>query len=304
MRIYTHEACIHHAVPPGHPESPERLTHLLDHLESSGLTRDIPLVETTSVTDADIERVHPAAHIRFLASMQPEEGVVPADPDTWLGPSSLAAARYAAGAVCQATEAVLDGNQLRGFCAVRPPGHHAETTSAMGFCLINSVAIAARRALASGKVERVAILDFDVHHCNGTVEIFKDDPRVLVCSSFQHPFYPNRHFDIERPNIVNTPLAAGTASAEFRQAVDDSWWDPVDEHRPELIFISAGFDAHRLDPLANVNLVEDDFAWITSKICEAADRHAAGRVVSTLEGGYDLDALAASVHAHLTALAD
>jgi len=304
MRIYTHEACIDHEVAAGHPERPDRLRYLLDYFESSGLARDIPIHQAVPVDDGEIARVHPPSYIDFLQSLQPEDGAVRVDPDTWMGADSLYAARLAAGAVCDATQAVLDNEENHAFCAVRPPGHHAERHDAMGFCLYNSIAIAATGALLHDDVERVAILDFDVHHCNGTVDIFKDDPRVLVCSSFQHPFYPNRNFDIERPNIVNTPLAAGNGSEEFRHAIERDWWPAVQTHQPDLIMVSAGFDAHRLDPLANLNLTEDDFSWVTNQICRAADLDAKGKVVSVLEGGYDLQALALSVHTHVNALAE
>ena len=172
----------------------------------------------------------------------------------------------------------------------------------MGFCLFNNIAVGVRHAMAAHGIERAAILDFDVHHGNGTVDIFKDDPAVLVCSSFQHPFYPGRYADIERPNIVNAALPAGTNGSDFRIAVEGAWTDAVDAHKPQMVFVSAGFDAHRDDPLAQLNLVEEDYAWVSELCCAAADRHAQGRIVSTLEGGYDPRALARSVHAHISVL--
>jgi len=232
----------------------------------------------------------------------PEEGLVAVDPDTTMCPDSLHAARLAAGAVVAATTAVLNGVTRRAFCAVRPPGHHAEMNAAMGFCFYNSIALGAARALASDDISRVAVLDFDVHHGNGTVDIFKDSAEVLVCSSFQHPYYPHRYADIRRDNIVNTPLAAGSGSREFRQAIERDWLPALAQHRPQMIFVSAGFDAHQQDPLADLNLTEEDFGWVTDLISAAANDYADGRVVSALEGGYDLTALAHSVHRHIELL--
>jgi acetoin utilization deacetylase AcuC-like enzyme len=204
--------------------------------------------------------------------------------------------------VADAVTALLAGDDTRAFCAVRPPGHHAEAGMAMGFCFYNNVAVGAVTALEHADVDRVAILDFDVHHGNGTVDIFRDTPEVLVCSSFQHPFYPYRHTNLRRPNIVNTPLAAGCSSAAFRQAIERDWLPALAAHRPQLILVSAGFDAHQLDPLGELNLDEADYRWVTQLIVEAANTSARGRVVSTLEGGYNLDALARSVGAHLEVL--
>ncbi|MEM9623454.1 MAG: histone deacetylase family protein, partial [Pseudomonadota bacterium] len=230
------------------------------------------------------------------------EGVIPVDPDTWLGTQSLAAARFAAGAVCAGVDDVFTSSTRRVFCAVRPPGHHAERDSAMGFCLFNSVSIGALKALQEYGASRVAILDFDVHHGNGTVDIFKDQPEVLVCSTFQHPYYPNRQHDVIRPNIIHSPLAAGTDGSGFRQAVENDWLPALAAHQPDLILVSAGFDAHALDPLAQLNLDNDDFVWVTQLIVDCAERYASGRVVSTLEGGYDLATLNSCVEDHLHAL--
>ena len=198
---------------------------------------------------------------------------------------------------------VLAGADKTAFCAVRPPGHHAESDGAMGFCFLNSIALGATAALAGDEIERVAILDFDVHHGNGTVEMFQDRPEVLVCSSFQHPFYPHRSHDVVRPNIVNTPLPAGTAGSEFRRALEADWLPALERHQPDLLLVSAGFDAHRDDPLAGLNLDEADYRWVSELIMAAADRHSSGRVISALEGGYDLNALARSVASHLQVLA-
>ncbi len=304
MRIYTHASALTHEVPPGHPERPERLHALLAHLKACGLTQDAPLAAAPAATAEQVLRVHPDAYLAMLERQRPESGHVALDPDTWMSPDSLTAALDAAGSVCGAVRDVMNGEETRVFCAVRPPGHHAERATAMGFCLLNSIAIGALAALEQFALQRVAILDFDVHHGNGSVAAFVDDPRVLVCSSFQHPHYPNRLFDVDAPNIVNTPLAAGTGGEVFRRAVEETWLPALQQHQPQLILLSAGFDAHRLDPLANINLVEDDFAWVTQLAVDQARETAQGRVVSVLEGGYDLTALASSAEAHLEALRD
>lgn len=303
MLLYTHQHCLEHRMQPRHPESPDRLRAVLDHIERSGLLQRLTVRDATPVSDARLARVHDPAYLAALARMSPASGLAAIDGDTYLCPQTLQAAALAAGAVADAVEAVLEGAARRAFCAVRPPGHHAEADMAMGFCFYNNVAVGASVALERPGIERVAVLDFDVHHGNGTVDIFKDDPRVLVCSSFQHPFYPNRGFDVHRQNLVHTPLPAGCGSAAFRQAIEQDWRPALEQHRPQLILVSAGFDAHRLDPLGGLGLTEEDFRWVTRLIVEAAGATADGRVVSTLEGGYDLSALAASVAAHLEVLA-
>lgn len=302
MIIYTDPTCIQHEVPDGHPERGDRLRALTQFFQDSGISQSYPLRTPKPAPSEAILRAHPQAHVDFLASFS-SDSLVPVDPDTWMGPHSLAAAYAAAGAVCEGVDALLQEQTQRVFCAVRPPGHHAEHAAAMGFCLFNSVAIGALHALADAKIERVAILDFDVHHGNGTVDICKDNPAVLVCSSFQHPHYPNRLHNIERPNIVNTPLPAGTDGEHFRRKIEQDWLPALQQHQPQLILVSAGFDAHRADPLADLNLLEDDYAWITQLIVNEAQRMSGGKVLSTLEGGYDLNALVGSVAAHLTHLA-
>ena len=304
MLIFTHPDCLEHRMQRGHAERPERLVAILAELESTGMLARFPPRTAEPVTRQDLLRVHTSAYLDMLTRRAPAAGLVVLDPDTALCPASLRAAALAAGAVAGAVRAVLAGETTRAFCAVRPPGHHAESDAAMGFCFYNNVAVGAALALEEPGIERVAILDFDVHHGNGSVEMFRDDPRVLVCSSFQHPFYPGRFEDIARPHVVNTPLPAGTGSAAFRAAIESDWLPALARHAPQLILISAGFDAHRADPLAQLELDESDFDWITRQIVDCARRDAGGRVVSTLEGGYDLDALARSVVAHLEALAD
>ena len=303
MRIYTHPEYLNHQVMDGHPERPERLSHLMKHLSQIGLTQDFEVVQPQPVPTSRILAAHSQSHVDFLRGSIPQEGIVPLDPDTWMSPASFGAAELAAGAVFSGMDTVLNGAQQRVFCAVRPPGHHAERDSAMGFCLLNSVAIAAIAALDHADVERVAILDFDVHHGNGTVDVCRDHPQILVCSSFQSPYYPNRLEDLVQPNIVNTPLVAGSDGKVFRAALERDWLPALETHQPDIVFISAGFDAHVNDPLADLQLVEDDYRWVTQFIVSIANQYAQGRVVSTLEGGYDLDALARSVTAHLEALA-
>ena len=286
---------------PHHPESPARLAAVLDHFEETGLAADLDLRTTPLATQADMARIHEDAYLDQLQRLSPATGLVALDPDTALGPGSLRAAQLATGAATAAVDAVLAGPDRRAFCAVRPPGHHAEEGTAMGFCLLNGIAVAAAHALASG-IERVAIVDFDVHHGNGTVAAFMDEPRVLACSSFQFPHYPYRLQTVARPNIVNTPLPAGTTGAAFRKAVERDWLPALENHRPNLILVSAGFDAHRDDPLGDLLLTEADFAWATELIVSAAEQYAGGQVVSVLEGGYDLDALARSASAHVQVL--
>ena len=303
MRIYTHPEYLNHHVMDGHPERPERLSHVMNHLSQIGLTQDFELVQPQPIPPERILAAHSQSHVDFLTASKPKDGIVPLDPDTWMSPASLSAAELAAGAVFAGMDTVLNGAQRRVFCAVRPPGHHAERDSAMGFCLLNSVAIAAIAALDHADVERVAILDFDVHHGNGTVDICRNHPQILVCSSFQSPYYPNRLDNLVQPNIVNTPLAAGSSGSTFRAAVERDWLPALEAHQPDIVFVSAGFDAHVDDPLADLRLVEEDYHWVTQFIVAVANQYAQGRVVSTLEGGYDLDALARSVTAHIEALA-
>ena len=286
---------------PRHPESPARLAAVLDHFDETGLAADLDLRTTPLATHADLARIHESAYLDQLQRLSPAAGLVALDPDTALGPGSLRAAQLAAGAATAAVDAVLAGPDCHAFCAVRPPGHHAEEGTAMGFCLLNGVAVAAAHALASG-IERVAIVDFDVHHGNGTVAAFMDEPRVLTCSSFQFPHYPYRLQAVDRPNIVNTPLPAGTTGAAFRKAVERDWLLALEGHRPNLVLVSAGFDAHRDDPLGELLLTEADFAWATELIVAAAGQYASGRVVSVLEGGYHLGALAKSAAAHVEVL--
>ena len=301
MALYlTHDDFENHLTPVGHPESPSRITTLNSHLESCGILNDVACQEPTLAPLETIAEVHDRALIDLLVAATPKQGLVRVDADTSLSSGSLAAVRRCVGAVCDGVTAAISGVHSRVFCGVRPPGHHAERSGAMGFCLFNSIAVGAQIALEN--VDRVAILDFDAHHGNGTVEIFQDDPRVLVCSTFQYPFYPYRFQDIDRPNILNVPMAAGSDGKTFREAVMNSWLPAIDAHRPELFLISAGFDAHEADPLTQLALTDEDFAWVTECIIEWADHFADARVVSVLEGGYDLAALCRCAELHLRAM--
>jgi acetoin utilization deacetylase AcuC-like enzyme len=286
---------------PSHPESPDRLNSINTMMLNTDWDNSLIQKQAPLLDPRDLVSIHPLDHVNAILERIPDEGLVYLEADTAINPHSVNAALHAAGAGIFATDQVLAGSAENAFCSVRPPGHHAERTIAMGFCVFNSVALAAQRALASG-LSRVAILDFDVHHGNGTVEIFQHQPEVLVCSSFQHPFYPGRFDDVCLPNICLTPLQAGAASDNFRQAIERDWLPAIAQHQPEMIFISAGFDAHQQDPLGGLNLIDNDYLWITELIVEQADKFAGGRVVSMLEGGYDLDALARSVKMHLTGL--
>jgi len=300
--LITHRACLDHAMDPGHPECPARLTAVLRHLEDTGLKDEVNAYSADLADRTDLARVHTEPYLDALDQVAPERGLVHVTPDTALGPRSMEAARAVAGAAIEGVRLALAGEERRVFCAVRPPGHHAEESAAMGFCFLNGNAVAAMAALEDDAVDRVAILDFDVHHGNGTVASFMDNPAVLVCSSFQHPYYPYRYFDVDRPNIVNTPLPAGTRGSEFRGALERDWLPALDAFKPQLILVSAGFDGHADDPLGGFLLSEDDFAWVTRLITDVADRHAHGRVVSVLEGGYDLEALARCVAVHMEGL--
>ncbi len=291
-----------HDMGPYHPECPDRLHAIGDRLISAGLDAYLHHHSAPAATAEQIARVHGVDFIRTIEAESPASGLHFLDPDTAMNAHSLTAARHAAGAVVLATDLVMRGECRTAFCAVRPPGHHAERNRAMGFCLFNNVAIGAAHALAVHGVERVAIVDFDVHHGNGTEDIFSGDPRVLMVSTFQHPLYPYSGLDNPAENMVNIPLAAGSGSEEFRDAVRAHWLPALERHKPEIVFVSAGFDAHREDPLAGLKLVEADYAWVTRELLAVAARHGQGRIVSTLEGGYDLSALGRSAAEHIREL--
>ena len=303
MRLYTHPACLRHDPGTGHPESPARLRAVLEALDDPRFAQ-LDRVEAPRVTREQLLRVHEPAYVEYVYANAPQNGSLRLDPDTVMSPSSLEAAERAAGAVCAAVDAVMGNETTRAFCAVRPPGHHATPDAAMGFCIFNGIAAGAAHALEAHGLERVAILDPDVHHGNGTQDIFRREPRVLYLSSHQMPLYPGTGARNERGvgNIVNVPLPPQSGSHEFRAAWDDTLFPALDDFRPQLLLVSAGFDAHRLDPLAQLQVEAEDYAWITRRLCELANRYAQGRVVSALEGGYSLEALRECAAAHVAAL--
>ena len=304
VAFVTHADCLKHEMGAWHPERPERLGAIEDQLIASGLAGYLDEYDAPLAAREHLARVHAPEYLDALEGAAPERGLVHLDPDTAMSPHTLQAAARAAGAAVMATDLVLEGKARNAFCCVRPPGHHAERRRAMGFCFYNNVAVAAAHALERHGLERVAMVDFDVHHGNGTEDIFRDDGRVLMVSTFQHPFYPYSGVDGRSERMVNIPLAAYSDGAKFRAAVE-AWWLPaLEQFRPQMLFVSAGFDAHREDDMASLSLVEADYTWVTQQIKAVAERHARGRIVSMLEGGYNLSALGRSVVAHLRGLAD
>lgn len=301
--IFTHPAMLEHSPGAGHPESPQRLKAVLDALADAGLADDRRAATQAQVED--LERVHPAAYVARLIEASPEAGLRQLDADTVLSPGSVPAARLAAGAVIDAVRAVARGDMNRAFAAVRPPGHHAEPEQAMGFCLFSSVAVAARAAQAEG-LARIAVIDFDVHHGNGTQAAFQDDDNLFLGSIHQMPLYPGTGAASETGvgNIVNAPVPPHAAREAWRATFTGGLMSALDAFRPDLILISAGFDAHRRDPLAHQSLEAEDFAWATRAVLEVARRTCAGKVVSALEGGYDLEGLGRSAVAHVRALGE
>jgi acetoin utilization deacetylase AcuC-like enzyme len=300
----THPDCLKHSMGDWHPESPLRLRAINDRLHAAHLFDHLAHHESPLVHRSQLLRVHDAAYVDFIEDASPYEGFHALDPDTGMNPHTLAAAYRAAGGAVMAVDLVMRGEVSNAFVACRPPGHHATRNQAMGFCLFNNVAVAVAHALAAHGLERVAIVDFDVHHGNGTEDIFRDDPRVMLCSTFQHPFYPFRGADTVSEHIVNVPLPAGTAGSAYREAFSAQILPRLEAFRPQMLFCSAGFDGHREDDMAQFGLVEADYVWITRQVMEVAARHAERRIVSVLEGGYDLSALGRSVAAHIKTLAD
>ncbi len=286
-----------------HPESPARLTAIEDYLLATGILDHLVDVDAPPATREQLLRVHDPDYLDAIESSVPERGLVHLDPDTAMNPHSHHAALRAAGAVVKATDMVIGKEVENAFCCIRPPGHHAGRARAMGFCFFNNVAVGVAHALERHGLERVAIVDFDVHHGNGTEDIFRDEPRVIMVSTFQHPFYPYSGVEGRSERMVNIPLAAYSSGARFREAVGEFWIPALERFQPQMVFVSAGFDAHRDDDMAALNLVEGDYAWVTELLVGHADRFCEGRIVSTLEGGYELDALARSVAVHLRALA-
>lgn len=298
----SHPQCFMHETGEGHPESPNRLHAIEDRLIEAQLYYLLRHIEACEVTREQLLRVHDAAYLDALEADPVHTGLRHLDPETVIGSHSLQAARRAAGAPIVAVDRIMQGELDNAFCAVRPPGHHALRGQAMGFCIYNNIAVGVAHALHAHGLERVAILDFDVHQGNGTEEIFSADPRVMVCSTFQYPFYPEAPFEENGSRIICAPLPAFAGSTEFRIAVETRFLPALERFRPQMLFVSAGFDAHRDDAMSAINLTDADYAWITRQIVALARRHAGNRVVSILEGGYELHSLARCVEAHLRAL--
>ncbi len=300
----THPACLKHDMGAHHPECPARIHAINDQLIASGLLDYLNPFEAHWVTKEQLARVHEVAYIEDMFSKAPHAGFLDLDGDTIMNPYSLDAALYAAGAVVDAVDLVMSGRVQNAFCNIRPPGHHAGRAKPSGFCIFNNIAVAAAHALAHYGLERVAIVDFDVHHGDGTEDIFHDDPRVMLCSTFRHPFYPHSGADSSNDHVINVPLAAASSGEDFRVAISEQWLPALERFQPQFVFISAGFDAHRDDDMGGLALREADYLWVTERLKEVALRHAQGRIVSALEGGYELHALGRSVMTHIKCLSE
>ena len=300
----THPDCRAHDTGPAHPEHAGRLYAIEDQFVASGLDTVLRYVDAPLVSDEQLLRVHPRKYIESIRAAIPETGYARLDPDTVVSPNSLNAAYRAAGSVVAAVDLVMGGDVESAFCGVRPPGHHAESTRSMGFCLFDNIAVGAAHALETYGLERVAIVDFDVHHGNGTEEIFQDENRILFCSTFEHPFYPFTPLRENTANRISVPLTASAKGDEFRAAVTEHWLPALEAFQPEMVFVSAGFDAHRDDEMSHVSLTDADFKWVSERIVEVANQYASGRIVSVLEGGYELKSLARCVEAHVRVLMD
>lgn len=306
----SHHSCYHHLMPVGHPECPERLDSITNQLMASGIDALLLHRDAPAVTDDQLLRVHTAEHIRSISDAIPAQGIDLYASDVYLSPQTLVAARHAAGAAVLGVDLVMSGQTDAVFCNVRPPGHHAERARAMGFCLFNNIAVAAAHALDFYSLSRIAIVDFDVHHGNGTQDIFLQDSRVLFCSSFQYPFYPYTEIENVPAHVLNVPLPAGCRSQEFRNSISERWLTALENFKPQLILVSAGFDAYINDDMSSIALVEQDYHWITAKLRQLMDNsktyspaEQCKGIVSSLEGGYDLDGLGRCAVAHIKALA-
>lgn len=301
VRIFRGRDCVLHDLGPDHPESPDRIYAIDDQLIASGLEMTCEHADATQADKETLCLAHDTLYVETIFDRAPETATIWLDQETGMTPHTLSAARYAAGACCNAVDWVMQGTDRQAFCMVRPPGHHAEHDKAMGFCLFNNLAVAGCYAARQYDLQRIAIVDFDVHHGNGTQHIVQGDNRFLLCSSFEHPLYPFSDLTQCQDNIVAVPLPAGAKGTEFRSAVTD-WFARIRTFQPQLIIISAGFDGHAEDPMAHLRLTEDDYKWISHEVRKLADECCQGRIVSSLEGGYDLSALGRSVVAHLKGL--
>lgn len=302
IAIISHPDCLLHDMSAGHPEAPARIATIQAAIQHYPFKTAVSYYEAPCVTREQLLRVHPEAYIDWLASVAPHSGLVALDADTFMNPHTLAAASRAAGSVPLAVDLVMAGDAGVAFCNVRPPGHHALVKQAMGFCFYNNIAVGVMHAFHQHSIQRAAIIDFDVHHGNGTQAIFQHDARLMLCSSFEHPFYPGYEAGMDNAHILNVPLPAYTQSGGYRQKVADAWFAKLDAFAPEIIFFSAGFDAHVSDPLADIELTVADYVWITEQIRALAVKHSQGRMISVLEGGYQLPALAECVPAHINAM--
>ncbi|PPD48770.1 MAG: deacetylase [Methylotenera sp.] len=298
----THPDTLLHIMDGNHPESPARITAIKNGLIKQDVYNHLAIYESPVATDAQLAKVHSTDYIARIRALSPKAGLVRLDPDTAMGPMSLSATLHASGAAILATDLVMQGKAANAFCCTRPPGHHAGRANSAGFCIFNHIAVGVAHALTQYKVKRVAIIDFDVHHGDGTEDIFKYNPQVMLCSTFQHPFYPHRGFDSRTKTMINVPLAANADGKKYQQAFSHEFLPALNQFKPEIIYVSAGFDAHVDDPLAGMNLIDQDYIWMTEFIKQVAKQHAQGRIVSLLEGGYHLPALAKAASAHITSL--
>lgn len=302
MAYISHAACLKHQVTANHPERPERMLAIEHAINDASLFKNLLRYEAPLASKAMLARAHTQAYIEAIFSQSPKTGLVQLDADTAMNPNSLEATLRASGAAIKGIDLVMSQQMQVVFCNTRPPGHHAGRASSAGFCIFNHVAVAALHAIEQYGLTRVAIADFDVHHGNGTEEIFQDDPRVMLCSSFRHPYYPYSGATSGNDHIINTPLAAGSDGKAIRKAVNEQWLPALERFKPQLLIISAGFDAHKEDNMGGLAWLEEDYIWITEALKAVAKRHAEGRVVSVLEGGYALDALGRSAVAHIKSL--
>lgn len=298
----SHPDTLLHVMDGSHPESPARITAIREALTRRGIDRKLDHYQAPAATDRELQRVHSPEYVKKIRQLAPKAGLVRLDPDTAMGPMSLSAALHASGAVIFATDLIMRGMADNAFCCIRPPGHHAGRANSAGFCIFNHVAVGAAHAFEKYGIKRAAIIDFDVHHGDGTEDIFKHDPRVLLCSTFQHPFYPHRGADTRSDRMLNIPLPAKSGRKEFQQAFEQEFLPALNQFQPEIIYISAGFDAHADDPLADMRLLDEDYAWMTAFIKKVAARHAKNRIISSLEGGYHLAALGDAVCSHVETL--
>ena len=304
LGYYSHTEHLAHEVGDMHPEHPMRIIAIEHQLELTGLLQDLEQCSIDPLDHADLTRAHSHDYLDQLIRISPENGSIFADEDTPMAVGSLKAAYQAAAAVTTALDDIMMRRIDRAFCSVRPPGHHATRKQTMGFCFLNNIAIAALKAVDYYGLQRVAVIDFDVHQANGTIDILQGDERFLICSSFQHPAYPYSHWQNIYPNVINLPLATGTDGLEIRRAAEKEWLQALEAFNPQLILVSAGFDAHASDPMAELNWQEDDFSWLGRFISDVARRCSNGRILSSLEGGYNLQALASSAHSYIESLAE